>query len=132
MTGVQTCALPIFRMRKVHLQHTIQMALQQLRDKNMPLRIVDIAAGHGRYVLDALTDQHDVEQILLRDYSELNVEKGQAMIAERNLTAVARFETGDAFDRDLLARLAPNPTLAIVSGLIQNSFFRSIANSLSI
>lgn len=107
------------RVRKVHLQQTIQMALQQLRDKNMPLRIVDIAAGHGRYVLDALTDQHDVEQILLRDYSELNVEKGQTMIAERNLAQTARFEKGDAFDRDSLANLAPTPTLAIVSGLYE-------------
>lgn len=107
------------RMRKVHLQQTIQMALMQLRDKGMPLRIVDIAAGHGRYVLDALTEQPDVEQILLRDYSELNVEKGQAMIAQRNLAEVARFEQGDAFDRDSLASLTPNPTLAIVSGLYE-------------
>lgn len=107
------------RRRKVHLQQTIQQALQQLRDKGMALRIVDIAAGHGRYVLDALTNQPDVEQILLRDYSDLNVEKGQQMIVERNLAEVARFEKGDAFDRDSLANLAPNPTLAIVSGLYE-------------
>lgn len=107
------------RMRKVHLQQTIQMALMRLREQGMPLRIVDIAAGHGRYVLDALTNQPDVEQILLRDYSELNVEKGQAMIAQRNLTEIARFEKGDAFDRDDLASLTPNPTLAIVSGLYE-------------
>ena len=33
--------------------------------------------GHGRYVLDALEKHQDIESILLRDYSDLNVEKGR-------------------------------------------------------
>lgn len=83
------------------------------------MRVVDIAAGHGRYVLDALEGETTVSDILLRDYSELNVEKGQQMIAERDMSARARFEQGDAFNRAELAALELKPTLGIVSGLYE-------------
>ncbi|KAA8996923.1 alpha/beta fold hydrolase [Affinibrenneria salicis] len=107
------------RMRKEHMQQTIQLAIQQLQQKAMPVRIVDIAAGHGRYVLDALAEQQGIERILLRDYSDLNVEKGRAMIAGRGLQSLASFEKGDAFDRADLAALELKPTLGIVSGLYE-------------
>jgi alpha-beta hydrolase superfamily lysophospholipase/SAM-dependent methyltransferase len=107
------------RQRKVHLQQLIQQAVAQLSAQGMPVRVVDIAAGHGRYVLDALEGETTVSDILLRDYSELNVEKGQQMIAERDMSARARFEQGDAFNRAELAALEPKPTLGIVSGLYE-------------
>ena len=107
------------RQRKVHLQQLIQEAVARLQANDMPVRVVDIAAGHGRYVLDALQQVEGVEDILLRDYSELNVQKGQALIAERGLAAVAHFEQGNAFDRASLSSLAPQPTLGIVSGLYE-------------
>lgn len=107
------------RQRKVHLQQLIQQAVAQLMTQGMPVRVVDIAAGHGRYVLDALEGETAVSEIVLRDYSELNVEKGQQMIAERGMSARARFEQGDAFNRAELAALEPKPTLGIVSGLYE-------------
>lgn len=107
------------RQRKVHLQQLIQQAVAQLSAQGMPVRVVDIAAGHGRYVLDALEAETTVSDILLRDYSELNVEKGLQMIAERGMSARARFEQGDAFNRAELAALEPKPTLGIVSGLYE-------------
>ena len=106
------------RQRKVHLQQLIQQAVVHLQQQSMPVRLVDIAAGHGRYVLDALQHLDGVDDILLRDYSELNVEKGQALIAERGLSSVAHFEQGNAFDRQSLATLS-RPTLGIVSGLYE-------------
>ena len=107
------------RQRKVHLQQLIKQAVAQLTAQGVPVRVVDIAAGHGRYVLDALEAETTVSEILLRDYSELNVEKGQQMIAERGMSARARFEQGDAFNRAELAALEPKPTLGIVSGLYE-------------
>lgn len=107
------------RVRKLHIQQLIEQAVVKLRAGNMPVRVVDIAAGHGRYVLDALEKQPDIESILLRDYSELNVEKGQAMINERGLGHLAQFTKGNAFDYDSLATLSPAPTLGIVSGLYE-------------
>ncbi|MFV0549054.1 MAG: class I SAM-dependent methyltransferase family protein, partial [Limnobaculum xujianqingii] len=107
------------RQRKINIETLIRQAIGDLKQRNMPVRIVDIAAGHGRYVLDAIGDAQDVESILLRDYSELNVEQGKKMIAERHLSEKADFVVGNAFDRQSLAELNPNPTLGIVSGLYE-------------
>ncbi|PWG70716.1 hypothetical protein DEM28_14375 [Enterobacter mori] len=107
------------RVRKVNIQQVIEQAVIRLKASDMPIRVVDIAAGHGRYVLDALERHHDIERILLRDYSELNVVKGRAMIEERGLDNVAQFIKGDAFDYASLATLEPSPTLGIVSGLYE-------------
>lgn len=107
------------RQRKVNIEKLIRQAIGELKSHDMPVSIVDIAAGHGRYVLDAIGDAQDIDSILLRDYSELNVEQGQKMIAERHLTDKARFVVGNAFDRQSLAELDPKPTLGIVSGLYE-------------
>lgn len=107
------------RQRKVHLEILIRDAIARLHAENKPVRIVDVAAGHGRYVLDALAQVQGVQSIVLRDYSELNVQQGQALIAERGMTDIARFERGDAFNTAELAGLDPVPTLGIVSGLYE-------------
>lgn len=110
------------RVRKQHLALAIAAAGRLLADAGRPLRILDIAAGHGRYVLDALSGlAARPAAILLRDYSDLNVQAGRALIAERGLNDIARFEQGDAFDGESLAALAAGaaPNLAIVSGLYE-------------
>ncbi|SDV46145.1 bifunctional alpha/beta hydrolase/class I SAM-dependent methyltransferase [Chitinasiproducens palmae] len=108
------------RQRKVHLEAMLAQACNALRAHGMPVHIMDIAAGHGRYVLDAvqrLTAPPD--SVLLRDYSEINVREGRALIAARQLGAIARFEAGNAFDRQDLAARSPRPTVAVVSGLYE-------------
>ncbi len=84
------------------------------------VRLMDIAAGHGRYVLDAvLGSAVQPASILLRDYSRINVEQGQALIVQKGLKAVARFEEGDAFDAAAVARVTPRPNVGVVSGLYE-------------
>ncbi len=108
------------RQRKAHVEQLLCAAMQSLFDKGMPVHVVDIAAGHGRYVLDALAASPIAPQsILLRDYSDINVAAGAKLIEERGLSGVADFSKGDAFDRDGLATIAPTPTLAVVSGLYE-------------
>jgi alpha-beta hydrolase superfamily lysophospholipase len=108
------------RQRKLHVEELIRFAMRRLREAARPVRIVDIAAGHGRYVLEALTGEGErPDRILLRDYSDLNVEGGRKLIAEKGLAEIASFEKGDAFDRESLAMLDPRPTLGIVSGLYE-------------
>ena len=94
--------------------------MRRLRARGEPVRIVDIAAGHGRYVLDALRAGGErPESILLRDYSERNVRDGEALIEAAKLEGIARFANADAFDRASLAELRPRPTVGIVSGLYE-------------
>lgn len=106
------------RIRKHNLEQLITAAASRLQQQNMPVHMVDIAAGHGRYMLDAALNS-GAASILLRDYSALNVEQGRKRIDERGLGQLARFEQGDAFDRAALAALTPRPTVAVVSGLYE-------------
>jgi alpha-beta hydrolase superfamily lysophospholipase/phosphatidylglycerophosphate synthase len=108
------------RQRKIHIEELVRAAMQRLADRNMPARLVDIAAGHGRYVLEALAGSAVAPQLIqLRDYSDINVAAGSRLIAEKGLGSVATFVKGDAFDGAALAAIKPTPTLGIVSGLYE-------------
>lgn len=71
------------RQRKLHAEELLRLAMQRLREEQREVRIVDIAAGHGRYILEALQGVEPLpESILLRDYSEINVRDGSALIEQ--------------------------------------------------
>jgi alpha-beta hydrolase superfamily lysophospholipase len=108
------------RQRKLHVEELIGVAMGRLKEDSRGVRVMDIAAGHGRYVLDALGRAAvKPDSILLRDYSALNVEAGRRLIDERGLADIVAFQNGDAFDADSLAAVEPKPTLGIVSGLYE-------------
>jgi len=108
------------RQRKLHVEELLRLAMAQLRQQHRPVHIVDIAAGHGRYILESLQGVEPLpESILLRDYSDINVRDGSALIEQKGLGHIARFIKADAFDRNDLAALDPAPTLAVVSGLYE-------------
>lgn len=108
------------RVRRLHLHELLREAMRRLREAGLPVHAVDIAAGHGRYALEALAGEGaHADSVRLRDYSPLNVDKGRALIEELQAGAIARFDQGDAFDRNALAALDPKPTLAVVSGLYE-------------
>ncbi|MDX1368655.1 bifunctional alpha/beta hydrolase/class I SAM-dependent methyltransferase [Pseudomonas sp.] len=108
------------RQRKLHAEELLRLAMGKLREQGRGVRIVDIAAGHGRYILEALEGmEQKPDSILLRDYSDINVRDGGALIEQKGLADIARFVKGDAFDRADLAALEPKPSLAVVSGLYE-------------
>ena len=109
------------RARKALVEELLARGAATIREAGQPVRLLDVAAGHGRYVLDALEAMgpEGWDGALLRDFSPLNVERGSARIAERGLDAKASFVMGDAFDEADLAAIRPHPTLAVVSGLYE-------------
>lgn len=108
------------RQRKVHLEELIGKALTRLKSEGRPTNILDIACGHGRYVIDAVARAGIMpDSIHLRDYSPINVIAGRKLIADRGLEAIAHMEESDAFDAESLATVEPRPNLAIVSGLYE-------------
>lgn len=82
------------------------------------MRILDVATGCGRYVLDVLKDEPRATA-LLRDSTPANVEQGREIARAVGLAERVTFEQGDAFDEESLARIAPAPNVAIVSGLYE-------------
>ncbi|MFN0101802.1 MAG: bifunctional alpha/beta hydrolase/class I SAM-dependent methyltransferase [Bryobacteraceae bacterium] len=102
------------RVRKQNLQTLILRAISLVKAAGQPARIVDVAAGHGRYVLEAGVV---ADHIRLRDFRQQNVEAGRNLIASTGVTAT--FEQGDAFDHTSVAGLDPRPTIGIVSGLYE-------------
>ncbi|HHE6468228.1 TPA: bifunctional alpha/beta hydrolase/class I SAM-dependent methyltransferase [Providencia rettgeri] len=123
------------RQRKVNIENIIRQAIRDLTETGTPVRIMDIAAGQGRYIFDAINDYSKVESVLLRDYSPINVEQGQLHIKERYLEDKIQFTEGNAFDADDLAAVSPSPTIGIVSGLYElfpsNEMIKASLNGLS-
>ncbi|MGH9720214.1 MAG: bifunctional alpha/beta hydrolase/class I SAM-dependent methyltransferase [Bryobacteraceae bacterium] len=108
------------RVRRENLRELIVRSALQLQSEGKPVRILDIAAGHGRYVLETAAQlQPRPERVTLRDYSDINVQEGRALIRQNGLDELAAFGKGDAFDRAQLAAIRPRPTLGIVSGLYE-------------
>lgn len=109
------------RQRRQNLIETLARAIEEVRAQGLPVRIVDVAAGAGRYILDALVKVglNEGDSALLRDYSDINVQAGRALIAEHNLTGRVEFVQGDAFDQASLEALTPRPTIVVVSGLYE-------------
>ena len=105
------------RQRKINIGKAIQTASAKLREAGKPVHVLDIASGHGRYVLDALTSDTLPDSVRLRDYSSINVEAGRKLIAERGLQDTVTFDEVNAYDRANYQDLQPRPTLGIVSGL---------------
>lgn len=108
------------RVRKQNMERILGDAISRLRADGRAVKVMDIAAGHGRYVLEALkANAAPGDQALLRDFGDLNVTKGRELIEAKGMEAMARFEQGDAFDRRSLASVTPKPTLCVVSGLYE-------------
>ena len=108
------------RQRKLHLEELLCKAMDALRGASRPVRLLDIAAGRGRYVLEALADgRRQPESIVLRDYCDVNVRDGAILMRDKGFESIGRFEKGDAFDRASIAAQRPRPTVGIVSGLYE-------------
>jgi alpha-beta hydrolase superfamily lysophospholipase/SAM-dependent methyltransferase len=108
------------RQRKRHLEELLRETMASIVRCGMAIRVLDIAAGHGRYVLEAIeASAVKPTSVLLRDYSDINVAAGQALIRAKRLEGIATFVAGDAFDRSSLAAVDPKPTLGVVSGLYE-------------
>ena len=107
------------RERKKNLEMLLRRVIEKTQADGRPIRIIDIAAGGGRYLLETMRDLQEIPMTAsMRDYKQENVEAIRRLAAEFGLTNVT-VEAGDAFDRTSLAAIEPRPTIGIVSGLFE-------------
>lgn len=107
------------RQRKKNLEKLLRQAIAKTHGAGQPVRIVDIAAGGGRYLLETMHALTEIPMTaLLRDYKQENVDAATRLARDFGLTNVI-VSSGNAFDRASLASIAPRPTIGIVSGLFE-------------
>ena len=107
------------RQRKLNLKKALRKTIDCVAEEGRPVRLLDIAAGPGRYLLETMLELKAMPMTaLLRDNLAENVEAARALAAEFGLENV-QVELGDAFDRESLGAIAPRATVAVVSGLYE-------------
>lgn len=107
------------RKRRVHLEKILRDAIESVHQAGNPVRILDIATGGGRYVLETMYKlRHIPMTAVLRDYQQVNLDAAQQLAGELDLTNVSIVQ-GDAFNRNSISAITPRPTIVIVSGLYE-------------
>jgi alpha-beta hydrolase superfamily lysophospholipase/SAM-dependent methyltransferase len=108
------------RKRKANLNQTLRDLILTMHHENRPVRILDIAAGAGRYVIETIRDVRQVPiAATLCDYKQENLDAVRTLADESNLNGAVSARLGDAFDREFLAGIQPRATIGIVSGLYE-------------
>lgn len=109
------------RQRRACMNQALKFGLKQARESGLPMQLMDIAGGAGRYLLDVLEDPEfgfDLK-VLCRDWSESALDTGRATAKQLGLTERITHVRGDAFDENSLASVEPKPSVAVVSGLYE-------------
>jgi SAM-dependent methyltransferase len=125
------------RQRRIHLERVLHDAIDRVHAARQPARVLDIAAGPGRYVLETLQSAGRPVTAVLRDARQENIDAGRQLAARLGVSGVA-FACGDAFDGRGVASTRPRPTIAVVSGLYElfpdndpvNTSLRGLADAL--
>jgi alpha-beta hydrolase superfamily lysophospholipase/SAM-dependent methyltransferase len=107
------------RVRRSLLEQALRSIIEQTHAAGRPVRLLDIASGPGRYVLETIRKLDKIPvSAVLRDYKQENLDAA-ARLRDRLGLANVTMAHGDAFDRAALAAITPRPTIAIVSGLYE-------------
>lgn len=107
------------RQRKVQLQHALSDLIEQ-HPANRPLRILDVAAGGGRYVLETIKrfQEHQIE-VTLRDFGQHNLDQAKQLANQLQLKHAISFECRDAFVSASYPADEEKYDIVIVSGLFE-------------
>ena len=107
------------RQRKVHLAAMLDRAIASLSETAPSVRILDIASGPGRYVLEATQRHSDIDiSAVLCDRDEGGLAAGRTLAESFGITSVEYLKS-DAFDSIAIASHQPPPNIAVVSGLYE-------------
>ena len=109
------------RQRRACMNLALRYALNDARSKGLPLELMDVAGGAGRYLLDVLADEEAGKDlhVLCRDRSEGALATGRKTAQDMGLTERIEHRRGDAFDEQSLANVEPKPSIVVVSGLYE-------------
>jgi len=105
------------RQRKVNMMSAMKEKIELLQNKGEKVRILDIAGGPARYLIEIAEAYSEVE-IQVRDYQVQNVEEGRTLAEERNLKNIS-YTQSDAFDSKNYDVKEYSPNIVIISGVFE-------------
>jgi len=107
------------RQRKINIKAAINSAISDINKQNKPVRIMDIASGPGRYLLEIAKEHHQSDlKVLIRDHDIKNINSSKAIAQELGLNN-AEFLLADAFEPSSYQKQEFRPNIVIVSGLFE-------------
>ncbi|WP_294771892.1 bifunctional alpha/beta hydrolase/class I SAM-dependent methyltransferase [uncultured Rhodoferax sp.] len=106
------------RLRRWHIQEALGRLIAQ-HPTTQPLRILDIAAGGGRYVLETVKrfQERDIH-VTLRDFEPGNLEQARQLAEQLQLQRMPALQQRDAFDEASYAD-DERYDIVIISGLYE-------------
>lgn len=121
----------VVRRRKSNVQQALRRAIAELQAAGLPVRIVDIAAGVGRYVLEILRERPEVgASAELRDRDPRSLQAGRALAGTLGVPNVS-YVQADAFDPAAFGTVPWRATVALACGIYElvpdnRTVFRSL------
>lgn len=107
------------RNRRHLLQDMLRVELDRFRSNNQEIRLLDVAAGPGRYLQELLKENPANFRVLCRDLITDGLNQGKLEAQEAGLNGI-HFEVGDAFNpAPTDATLGGQPNIMVVSGLYE-------------
>lgn len=106
------------RQRKNQLRQTLEQALHEIHSRGEKPVVMDCAAGHGRYLYEAVTNVPFDVSLRVRDINPLNLENSKKLSEEFKLKDCTYTQV-DAFDEAQYKNLEFQPNIVIVSGLFE-------------
>lgn len=105
------------RQRKINSIKTIKSKIETLLGESKTPRILDIAGGPARYLIE-LAAEFDQIEIQVRDYQSQNVAEGRGLADERKLSNI-EYREADAFDPLSYENQDFKPNIVVVSGVFE-------------
>ena len=107
------------RQRKRQLQRMLEERIAAHRGA-APLRILDVAAGSGRYVLESVKRFQDKNiEVTLRDFTQHNLDHARALAEQLQLDVKVEYQLRDAFSPDSYRAAEGRYDIVVVSGLYE-------------
>ncbi len=107
------------RLRRKHLRQTVSTLIDEC-PAGQPVRILDIAAGGGRYLLETIKCHRDRDiRLTLRDRDPANLDMALELARQLGLDGQVTTEAADAFDPASYGADAGSFDIVIASGLYE-------------
>jgi alpha-beta hydrolase superfamily lysophospholipase/ubiquinone/menaquinone biosynthesis C-methylase UbiE len=105
------------RQRKTNLETLMIEAIDEIKWHKKEVKIMDIAGGPAKYLIEMARKYPKID-ILVRDYQEQNIERGEKHAKRYGLKNI-RYEQCDAFDSKSYQAQKFEPNIIIISGVLE-------------